>query len=111
MLSDGNFKFVFFGLIILAVAFEVVADILFKKWSIEGRNALLLAGLALYFIGTAFWAFSLRNELLSKAVTVFTVLNFAAVVLVGALYFGEKLSDINKAGIVLGLLSIIMVEM
>lgn len=111
MISENNVRLVFFGLIIAAVALEVVADVLFKKWSIEGRNALLLIGLGAYFIGTIFWAFSLKYEFLSKAVSVFTILNFVAVLLVGVLYFKEELSDLNKLGIVLGVVSVGLMEL
>lgn len=110
MTSEITLKFIFFGLIILAVAFEVVGDIFFKKWSIDSKNILLYVGLLIYFIGTIFWAISLKYEYLSKAISVFTVLNLIVVVLVGVLYFKEDLSFVNKIGIGLGILSIILIE-
>jgi spermidine export protein MdtJ len=103
-------KFIFFVLIGLAVALEIVGDILFKKWSIENKNYLLIIGLTVYIVGTAFWALSLKYEYLSKAISVFTVLNLVVLSLVGILYFKEDISLINKAGIALGILSIILVE-
>ena len=110
MTSEIALKFIFFGLIVLAVALEVVGDIFFKKWSIDGKNVLLYVGLLIYFIGTIFWAISLKYEYLSKAISVFTVLNLVIVVLVGVLYFKEDLSLINKVGIGLGILSVILIE-
>lgn len=95
---------------LFAVIFEVIADIFLKKWSIESRNILLGAGLFLYFIGTIFWAFTLKYEHLSKAVSVFTILNFALVVLVGVILFKEDLSLVNKIGIGLGIISVILIE-
>lgn len=103
-------KLIFFGLIALAVAFEVAEDIFFKKWSLEGKNILLTAGLFVYFIGTVFWAISLKYESLSRAISVFMVLNLLVVVLVGVIYFKENLSLINKIGIGLAVLSIILIE-
>jgi multidrug transporter EmrE-like cation transporter len=103
-------KSIFFVFVILAVALEVIGDILFKKWAIEKRDLLLAVGLVLYFIGTFFWAFSLRYEYLAKAISVFTILNLIIVVLVGVLMFKEDLSLINKIGIGLGILAIILVE-
>ena len=111
MASEIVLKFIFFGLIVLAVAFEVVADIFFKKWSLDGKNILFCAGLILYFVGTIFWAISLKYEYMAKAVSVFTVLNLILVALVGILYFKENLSLINKLGIGLGILSVILIEM
>ena len=110
MASTITLKIIFFGLIALAVTLEVVGDIFFKKWSIESKDILLYAGLLIYFVGTIFWAISLKYESLSKAVSVFTVLNLIVVVLVGVLYFKEDLSLINKIGIGLGILSVIFIE-
>ena len=110
MTSEIALKFIFFGLIALAVALEVVGDVFFKKWSIDNKNILLYVGLLIYFISTIFWAISLKYEYLSKAISVFTVLNLVIVVLVGVLYFKEDLSLINKVGIGLGILSVILIE-
>jgi len=110
MSSEITIKFIFFGLIALAVGLEVVGDIFFKKWAIDNKNILIYAGLLIYFIGTIFWAISLKYQQLSKAVSVFTVLNLIIIVLVGVLYFKEDLSLINKVGIGLGILSVILIE-
>ena len=104
-------KFVFFGLIILATALEVGGDVLFKKWSLGGTNWVLIAGFVIYLIGTVFWAFSLKYEGLAKAISVITILNLIAVVLVGVLYFKEDLSLINKVGIALGVISVVLIEL
>lgn len=104
-------KILFFILIAIAVALEIFGDMLFKKWSLENNNFLLYIGLATYFIGSMFWAFSLKYEYLSKAISVFTILNLVVVALVGILYFKEELSILNKAGIALGVISIILVEL
>lgn len=103
-------KSIFFGLIGLAVVLEVISDILFKKWAIDGKNILLYLGLLIYCAGTIFWAVSLKHEYLSKAVSVFTILNLIIVVIVGVLYFQENLSLANKIGIGLGILSVILIE-
>lgn len=95
---------------VLAVVFEVIADIFLKKWSIESKNILLGIGLFLYFIGTVFWAITLKYENLAKAVSIFTILNFILVVLVGMIIFKEDMSLINKIGIGLGIVSVILIE-
>ncbi len=103
-------KLIFFGFIILAVLLEIAGDIFFKEWSVNGKNILFYAGMLIYISGTLFWAFSLKYEYLSKAISIFTVLNLVIVALVGVLYFGEKLSLVNKIGIGLGVLSVILIE-
>lgn len=111
MLEENQFKLMFFGLVILAVALEVVADVLFKQWALENRNFLFFAGVAVYLIGTIFWAFSLRYEFLSKAGAVFTLLNLILLVLAGVIFFKEDLTILNKIGIVLGIVSIVLIEL
>ncbi|HZX12649.1 MAG TPA: SMR family transporter [Candidatus Nanoarchaeia archaeon] len=105
-----SFKVLFFLLIFLAVLFEIVADVLFKKWSMESKTFLFVVGIVLYAIGTVFWAFSLKYEFLSRAIIVFTVVNLVVISLVGVIFFKESLSLVNKVGIFAGLLSVVLVE-
>lgn len=94
-----------------AVAFEVIADALFRSWSLDGKSAFFWIGIGFYTVGTFIWAYSLKFDLLSKAISVFTITNLIAVVLVGLLYFKENLSMPNKIGIVLGVLSVILLQL
>lgn len=111
MLTEFSLRLIFFSLVIIAVALEVIGDVLFKKWSIEAQNLLLIIGLLVYFIGAVFWAVSLKYELLSRAISIFTILNLIIIVLVGVFMFKEELSLINQVGIFLGVASIILIEM
>ena len=110
MPTPGHYKYIFLILVTMAVALEVVADIMFKKWATENKNLLMMGGLLIYLVGTIIWAFSMRYNLFSKAVSIFSILNFVAAVLVGVLLFKEDLSSINRLGIALGLVSIILIE-
>lgn len=104
-------KLLFLTLIAAAVAFEAAGDVLFKYWSRSGRAATLLIGLFIYFVGSVFWAFSLRHELLARSITVFTVVNLVVIVIIGMLYFQETLTLRQKLGIALGLISVVLVEL
>jgi multidrug transporter EmrE-like cation transporter len=106
-----NAKYLFFGLLGCSLIFEVIADIFLKKWSLGSKSWLLAIGLGLYFVGTIFWAFSLRHEVLSKAVSIFTVLNLILVVMAGVIIFNDHLSTANKIGIALGICSVILIEL
>jgi multidrug transporter EmrE-like cation transporter len=103
-------RYIFFGLIFLAVFLEVIADILFMKWSVDHKNILFAVGMVIYTIGTVFWAISLKYDYLSRAISVFTILNLIIITLAGVLIFKEDLSNINKIGIALGIISVILIE-
>ncbi len=103
-------KFLFLGLILLATTLEVIGDVFFKKWSIIHNQSLLYIGIVLYGIGSMFWILSLKYELLSRAISIITILNLIAIVLIAVLYFKEDLSMINKVGIALGILAVVLIE-
>ena len=98
-------------LIAFAVAFEVIGDVLFKYWSINSKGLFIWSGIGVYFIATVIWAYSLKYGFLSKEITIFTVLNLIAVVLVGFFLFKEEVSFINMIGILLGVVSVILVQL
>lgn len=101
----------YFLLIVLAaVVLEVIADILFKKWSLGGKGVFIAAGMVLYTLGTVIWAYSLKFEMLSKAISVFTILNLVLVAVAGLVIFKEDLSLTNKIGFALGLAGVILIE-
>ena len=104
-------KAMFIGIMLLAVLLEVTGDLFFKKWALNENFEHLHIGLFLYFLGSVFWAMSLRYETLSRAIFVFVILMLIAGTLVGVFYFNETLSTANKFGILLGLLSLILIEL
>ncbi|HLD31772.1 MAG TPA: SMR family transporter [Patescibacteria group bacterium] len=110
MSSEVTLKTAFFFLIILAAIFEASGDIILKKWATDQKQFLFVLGIITYLAATVIWAFSLKYEFLSKAISVITILNLIIVVLVGVLYFKEDLSIINKLGIGLGIISVILIQ-
>lgn len=100
----------FLLLIAFAVLFEVVSDALFKQWSNTNRVSWLVVGMLLYVASTAFWAFSLKYQNLSTAIVVFTITNLLAVLMVGRLVFHETLSWQAKLGVLLGIVSVALME-
>ncbi len=103
-------KLLFLSLLLLAVVFEAVADISFKFSYLQSKQIWLWLGIGLYTVGTVIWAFSLRYEYLSKAISIFTILNLIIVILVGVLFFHEDLSLMSKFGIGLGIISVILMQ-
>ena len=109
--TSFSLKYIFFGLMFLAVVLEVAADILFRYWSLNDKKILFFSGLAVYLIGTAFWAYSLKYEMLSKAASVFAIMNLILLVLAGTVIFNEDLTLANKVGIALGIVSLFLIEL
>jgi len=105
-----NIKILFWVFMFLGVGMEIVGDVFFKKWAIENRSFLFWLGFAIYAVGALFWALSLKYEMLSKAISIFTILNLVIVVLIGIIFFKEDVSLTSKIGIVLGIISVILIE-
>lgn len=103
-------KILFWILLSLGVALETIGDVFFKKWTIGGRPLLMWIGFVVYAIGGLFWAYSLKYEMLSKAVSSFTILNLIIASLVGIIFFKENISLVAKLGIILGIISIVLIE-
>ncbi len=104
-------QFYFLLLVSAAAIFEIVGDTLFKFWSLGGRSVILWMGILLYGLAIFIWAYSLKFGFLSKAISILTVINLIAVVLIGVLYFKEDLSFFNKIGIILGIISVILLQL
>lgn len=111
MATEVILKYAFFSLVTLSVIIEIAADVLFKKWSLTNNGWLFAIGIVIYLAGTVLWAFSLKYEYFSKAVAVFAILNLIIAVLAGVIIFKDDLSAINKTGIALGIISIILIEL
>jgi drug/metabolite transporter (DMT)-like permease len=103
-------KILFWIFISLGAGLEVAGDVFFKKWSTENRPILIWSGYFVYSIGGLFWAYSLKYEMLSKAVSIFIIVNLVIAVLVGTIFFKENLSAVAKLGILLGIISIVLIE-
>lgn len=88
--------------LLVGAALEVVGDFYLKKQNLP-------VGLGVYFLGSCFWAFSLKELELSRGIVLFTIINLLLVVGIGVGYFGETLSIKQMIGIGLALGSIILV--
>lgn len=103
-------NFGFYGILLFAVVLEVVSDFYFKKWSVGHQTTALAIGLLNVIISSVIWAVSLEQSELSKATSIFTILNLVGVAVIGAVVFEESLSSINKIGLCLGVVSVVLVE-
>jgi multidrug transporter EmrE-like cation transporter len=105
----------FYILIVLGVLLEGSADLLFRKWGLERQQGLgswvfFTAALLIYMSGALCWGLSLQFRAVSRAIVAFAVLNVVMVAVAGVLLFNEHLSWVNRLGIALAVLSLILVE-
>ncbi|MEI6553926.1 MAG: EamA family transporter, partial [bacterium] len=84
---------------------EIGGDILFKEWTIQHKNYLLICGVILYMFATVFWAYSLKYQDLSKAVVIFAVITLIVGASVGVFVYKENLTILNIIGVLVGLVS------
>jgi len=89
---------------------ELTADFLGKQWTLHKKSILFSASLSLYVIGNVFWLFAVLNGVgLARGAIIYAVGQEIAAVLMGAVYFKEKLSKKQWFGMLLGLITITIV--
>lgn len=89
-------------LILIGAALEVAGDFFLKKQQLG-------LGLGIYFLGSCFWAMSLKETELSRAIVLFTVVNLLLVVGIGVGHFNETLSLKQIVGVGFALASLILI--
>jgi multidrug transporter EmrE-like cation transporter len=102
-------KILFWTFTLLGTSLEIFGDVFFKKWTETEKPIFIFIGFGIYSIGALFWAFSLKYETLSKAISVFTILNLIIVVFIGVFFFKENISIVSKIGVLLGIVSIVLI--
>jgi drug/metabolite transporter (DMT)-like permease len=103
-------KFIFLLAVLFGVSLEVLGDYFIKRWAVEDQSLFAILGLVIYFIGSLGWMLSLKYESLSKAATIFMILNLLAIVFIGVVFFKEHLTWLQRIGIAFGIMSIALIE-
>lgn len=89
--------------------FEAVADIFAKNWSIYKSVWIAVTSLTFYLIANSFWLFALKNGAqLGRGAIIFSVASAIIAILLGVLLYKEPVSKLQTAGLVLGLISIVL---
>lgn len=104
-------KWLLMLLLIASAIFESLGDLSFRYSALESRKFWLWAGVGLYMICTLIWAYTLKHEPISKAITIVNIINLILVILVGFFVFHESASLVNKIGIGLGVASVILMQL
>ena len=94
----------------ILITFEIIADILAKKWSLSGPW--YMAGLALlaYMAANTFWLFALKNGSgLGRGAVLFSVASAVLAIIVGVILYHEEVSSLQIAGMALGIVAIALI--
>ncbi len=87
-----------------------IGDIVMKKWVAMSNAWFYVIGLVIYLAGLNFLAQSFKYENMAIASMIFVIFNVVTLAMVSWIYFKERLSFFGVVGIVLGIASIIVLE-
>lgn len=95
----------------LAAAMPVflTASSFLRAYTIDGRIAWLAGSLALYFVGNLMMVRVMRDGGMAVAVSVSAVLQLVLSALVAVLVFGERPTNLQWAGIALGVAAVALI--
>jgi drug/metabolite transporter (DMT)-like permease len=92
------------------IAFEVVADIFAKEYSLKGGPILWLSAIACYIICNSFWLYALKEGSgLARGGIIFSVATAITVVVLGLYFYHESLKPVQLLGIALGIASLVLI--
>lgn len=96
--------------LILLIAFEMVADIFAKEWSLHGNWIRWTGAILGYVVANIFWLFALKNGSgLARGATIFSVATAIVAVILGYFLYRENLTLIQLVGVGLGVISLVLI--
>ncbi len=96
--------------LILVIVFEMAADVMSKEWSLNGRSWFLIGGLIFYLASNLAWLFSLKyGSGLARGISIFSVISAILAIMIGIIFYKEQITRLQGAGMVLGLISLILI--
>jgi len=92
------------------IIFESLADILAKEYSLKGHWYFWVAGIIGYIIANIFWLSAMKHGAqLGRGAIIFSVVSAILAVIIGVYFYQETTNKIQIAGMILGLLSIVLI--
>jgi multidrug transporter EmrE-like cation transporter len=99
------------GLLAIGGVVLTIGDLFMKKWVVSNFFWIYIIGMFFYIIGLNFLAFSFKYKNIAVASVIFILINIITLLLFSYFYFKEKLGIYEIAGITLGIIAIIMLEL
>lgn len=88
-----------------------IGDIVMKKWVSNNNTSIFLIGLMIYLVALIFLAYSFKYKNIAVASTIFVIFNIITLLFFSWFYFKETLTPLQIIGIVLGISSIMFLEL
>ena len=95
---------------VMVILFETAADVFSKEWSLKPQAIFLIGSISLYLAANVAWLLSLRDGAgLARGVSIFSVTTAIMAVVIGFLFFREEVNRLQMAGIVLGIVALVLI--
>lgn len=96
--------------IALLIAFEALADIFAKEYSLRNSIVFWACAIAAYIIANAFWLYAIKaGSGLARGATIFSVVSAIIAVVIGLLFYKESIPTVQLIGIVIGLVALALI--
>lgn len=99
------------GLVWLAAAMAafVAANSVLRSYAASGVMIALAGALGLFLVGNLIMVRVMREGGLALAVAISSVVQLVLLALIGVLWFGERLSPVQVAGVALGIVAVALI--
>lgn len=92
-----------------AMAAFIAANSVLRAYSVSGALLTLAGALSLFMVGNLIMVRVMREGGLALAVAISSVVQLVLLALIGMWWFGERLSPVQMAGVVLGVASVALI--
>ena len=99
------------GLLFVGGVILTAGDLVMKKWVVSNSLYTFIFGIFIYMLGMLFLAYSFKYENIAVASTIFVIFNVITLSIFSWLYFKETLTPFQIIGIIIGLVSVIFLEL
>ncbi len=98
------------GLLLLGAACVALGDYFGKSWSLDQRTSLYILSLATYALSAVFYLPTLLKESLVITTVIWSILIILVSIFIGLVLFKETLSPVRTIGVILGLVSLVILN-
>lgn len=98
-------------LLLISACFVALGDFFAKSWSINQKNLFYLLSFFSYGVVAIFYLPTLLKESLVVTTVIYSIFIILVSIFVGMIIFGETLSSAKLAGVALGIISLVILNL